>query len=288
MMRRWLRWLALLTLLVLQGCSTVKLGYNQLPQLGYWWLDSKLSLNDAQSAATRDALEQMLRWHREQELLPEAELLARSAQLASAPVQAQQVCQVWQEVLRRADVVMREAVAQAAPVAQQLGPRQLGHLARHWERQNEEWEKEWLQGPAPRRLQQRVKRAVERYEDFYGDLSPAQVALVRAQIEQSAWTAEWGRLDRQRRQQDLLVTLRRIQQEPLDTARAETELWGVWQRWLSPPAPADLALTERMAEQACQTLTQLHNSATPQQRLRAQRKLRSYETDLRELAGYRP
>jgi hypothetical protein len=279
------RWLCAVSLLVLQGCSTVKLGYPQLPQLGYWWLDSKLSLNDQQSAATREALDRLLRWHRDKELLPEAELLARAAQQASGPVQAQQLCQLWQDVLKRMDVTMRETVAQATPVAQQLGPRQLGHLARHWEQQNEDWEKEWLQGPAPRRLQQRVKRAVERYEDFYGDLNAAQLALVRSQVEQSAWTAEWGRLDRLRRQQDLLGALRRIHQEQLDAARTEAELWGVWQRWLSPPAPADLAVTEGMAEQGCETLAQLHNSATPQQRQRAQRKLRGYESDLRELAS---
>lgn len=282
------RWLILVALLVLQGCSTVRLGYPQLPQLGYWWLDSRLSLNDAQSASTREALERLLRWHREKELLPAAELLARTGQQAAGPVQAQQICQVWQEVRKRMDSVMREAVAQAAPVAQQLGPRQLSHLARHWERQNEDWEKEWLQGPAQRRLQQRVNRAVDRYEDFYGDLSAAQVALVRAQVEQSAWTADWGRLDRQRRQQDLLLALRRIHQEQMDMARTEAELWGVWQRWLSPPAPADLAVVERMTEQGCETLAQLHNSATPQQRQRAQRKLRGYESDLRELAGLRP
>lgn len=279
------RWLLVLALLVLQGCSTVKFGYPQLPQVGYWWLDSKLSLGDAQSTATREALERLLRWHREKELLPTAELIARTAQQAGGPLQAQQVCQTWQEVLKGMDRVMREAVVQAAPVAQQLGPRQLGHLARHWERQNEDWEKEWLQGPAPRRLQQRVKRAVERYEDFYGELNAAQLAMVRTQIEQSDWSAEWGRLDRLRRQQDLLASLRRIGQGPMDTAQAQAELWGVWQRWLSPPAPADLERVRRMTEQGCESLALLHNSTTPQQRQRAQRKLRGYESDLRDLAG---
>jgi hypothetical protein len=32
--------LMLLALLVLQGCSAIKLGYQQLPTLSYWWLDN--------------------------------------------------------------------------------------------------------------------------------------------------------------------------------------------------------------------------------------------------------
>jgi hypothetical protein len=36
-------------------------------------------------------------------------------------------------------------------------------------------------------------------------------------------------------------------------------------------------------QQACQNLAQLHNTMSPAQRLKAQRKLKDYETDVREL-----
>jgi hypothetical protein len=41
--------LALLAFLALQGCSAIKLGYQQLPTLSYWWLDSAISFNSEQS-----------------------------------------------------------------------------------------------------------------------------------------------------------------------------------------------------------------------------------------------
>ena len=62
------RWFVLAVLLCLQGCSAVKLGYQQLPNLSYWWLDSAVSFNEAQSVQVKDALTQLHRWHKREEL----------------------------------------------------------------------------------------------------------------------------------------------------------------------------------------------------------------------------
>jgi hypothetical protein len=51
--------LTLLVLLALQGCSAIKVGYQQLPALSYWWLDSTVSFNSEQSVRTKEALEQL-------------------------------------------------------------------------------------------------------------------------------------------------------------------------------------------------------------------------------------
>lgn len=275
--------LAVLTLLVLQGCSAIKLGYQQLPTLSYWWLDSTVSFSGNQSVAAKEAIDRLYQWHRRDELAVYGELLQRIGQLSNGPVQSEQVCSLAADVQARLDVLMRQAVAQAAPVALALGPRQLSHMARHWESKNEEWEKEWLQGDAAARLERRVEKAVNRFNSFYGDLTPAQVSLVRAQLAQSPWTAEWGRRDRQRRQQDLLSTLQRIAQSGMSNAQAEALLWGVWQRWLQPTDPAQRAVLQSLSQRACENLAQLHNTTTPEQRVRVARRLRAYERDIQDL-----
>jgi hypothetical protein len=132
-------------------------------------------------------------------------------------------------------------------------------------------------------MERRVERVVNRYSDFYGPLHAEQTALVRAQLVQSPWTAEWGRQDRQRRQKDLLATLQRVSQSPMALAQVEAELWGLWQRWLKPPDAAGAALMQTLSQQACQHLAQLHNSTSPEQRQRATRRIRAYERDLRDL-----
>lgn len=276
--------LAVLALLLLPACSAIKLGYQQLPTLSFWWLDSTVSFNSAQSVAAKDAIDKLYQWHRKEELPGYGELLQRIGQMSAGPLQSEQVCSVAADVQARLDVLMRQAVVQAAPVALALGPRQLSHIARHWESKNEEWEKEWLQGDAAARLERRLDKAVNRFNSFYGELNPAQVSLLKAQLAQSPWTAEWGRRDRQRRQQDLLSTLQRIAQSGMPTAQAEALLWGVWQRWLQPVDAAQRAVLQSLSQRACENLAQLHNTTTPEQRVRVARRLRAYERDIQDLS----
>ena len=275
--------LAVAALLLLQACSAIKLGYQQLPTLSYWWLDSTVSFSGNQTPAAKEAIDKLYQWHRREELPGYAALLQRTADLSAGPVQPAQLCRVVDEVQARLDILMRQAVAQAAPVAMALGPRQLSHMARHWEQQNEEWEKEWLQGDTEARMERRMDRALNRYNSFYGELSAAQTALIKTQLAQSPWTAEWGRRDRQRRQQDLLSTLQRITQTNMTQAQAEAQLWGVWQRWLQPPDAGQRAVVQSLSQRACENLAQLHNTATPEQRVRVARRLRAYERDFLDL-----
>lgn len=279
-----MRWLTLtLTLLVLQGCSAIKLGYQQLPTLSYWWLDSAISFNDAQSDRAKEALAQVYRWHRQEELPTYLSLLQRGAELSQGNVQASQVCDVWTEVQTKLDKTMRIAIAQAVPVVQILGPRQFSHLAQYQENKNEDWDKEWLQGNANDRLERRLDKTLERYRSFYGDLTATQVTLVKSQLSQSLWTPEWGRQERLRREQAFLSTLRRLSQTKTTAAQVEAELFEVWQRWFMPSDDAGRKRVQNMAQQTCENLAQLHNTTTADQRQRVARRLQAYERDIRDL-----
>ena len=279
------RWLLVGLMVLLQGCSAIKFGYNQAPHLGYWWLDSQLSLEGAQSEQVRDALEQLQRWHRDQELSAYADLLVKLQGMGSGDVEAQQVCDVWTQIDEGLNRLVAQSIRLAAPIALQLRPGQLRHLARHWEDKNEDWEKDWLQGSAQERLKKRLDRALSRYADFYGSLSESQTQLLRSQLQKSVWTAEWGRQERLRRQQTLLVALQRLQQPGTTVQQAQAVLQQVWEQWLLPPATADRQLYRNLVSQSCRQLAELHNSTSAEQRQRALRRLRAYEKDLRELAG---
>ena len=288
MWRWWGRGLGLLCLsllLLLQACSAVQIGYRQAPTLGYWWLDSQFNLGSEQAEPVREALQQLQRWHREQELPRYAELLAQLHSLSTREVDAGQVCQVWTQVNDGLQRLASQSVRQFAPLALQLQPRQLRHLARHWETANTQWNKEWLEGSAQERLARRLDKAAARYSDFYGSLNDKQMAVLRTQLQASVWSPAWGQQDRLRRQQLLMATLRQLQAPGTTVAQAEAALMGVWQQWLLPPAEADRRMQQALVQQACQNLAELHNSTSSEQRQRAARRLRAYEKDLRELAG---
>ena len=280
MMQRW--WL-LIALLLLQGCSAIKLGYQQLPTLSYWWLDSYLSFSDNQTVRVKESLDGLQRWHRQQELPLYTHLLTRTAQTSQGNIQAQDVCNLWTEGQARADRLVQEALRQTAPVIASLSPRQRSHLARHFELKNDDWEKQWLRGSGEDRLKRRLNTAADRYSDFYGDLTSGQTALLQNQMSQSEWTPEWGLQQRKRQQQDLLATLQKIQQQSLSAAQLEAELFGVWQRWFMPTQGSEAGMAQRLRTQACQNLADFHNTTSAEQRQRAARRLRSYERDLQDL-----
>ncbi len=281
-------WGLLLSALLLQACSAVKLGYNQLPTLGYWWLDSQLSFSNAQSDQVREALQQLQRWHRVNELTAYADMLQRLQVLSSGDTDAEQVCTVWNQVEARIGRLAMQSTELAAPIAVQLQPRQLRHLVRHQEDRNESWEQEWLGGDAQERLKRRLDRAASRYSDFYGNLTDRQIELLREQLQRSVWQPEWGRRERLRRQQLLVSGLQRLQQGELSSAQARAVLQGVWQQWLQPPEGPDRQLYRKLVAQSCENFAELHNSTSASQRQRATRRLRAYETDLRELARQQP
>jgi hypothetical protein len=271
----------LLGALALGGCSALKLGYEQSPALLYWWLDSHVDFSDAQTPRAREALGQLQAWHRAQELPAYAALFAQWATLAEAPVSEAQTCQATQQVQLHLARLADTSARLAAPIVQTMDERQRQHLVRYWARKNKDWAQEWLQGPAEQRLQRRGDKTIERYADFYGTLSPAQMALVRQQVAQSAWTPEWGQQERLRRQKVVLEAL-----QPLEhTDASEARLRSIWGQVMNPPAPADRERLQGWLDQGCKDLAELHNSTSAEQRQRAVRRLRAYEKDLRELAG---
>ena len=193
--RWWGRGLLLLLLALLQACSAVQIGYRQAPNLGYWWLDSQFNLSSEQADPVREALQQLQRWHREQELARYADLLAQVQTLSAREVDAGQVCKVWTQVNDGLQRLAGQSVRQLAPLALQLQPKQLRHLARHWDKANADWNREWLEGSASQRLARRLDKAAARYSDFYGSLSEKQMGLLRAQLQASAWNPAWGQQD---------------------------------------------------------------------------------------------
>lgn len=277
--------LAVLALLLLNGCSAIKIGYEQTPSLLYWWLDKHVDFNSTQTPAVRQALEDLQHWHRKQALPGYADLLSRMARTAEQDVTAQQACSLMDEIENQLDQLAQQSIALTAPIVTGLQAPQREHLARYWARKNEDWADDWLAPSEARRLRKRSDAAIERYEDVYGRLTPAQNEQIERHVRDSVWTPQWGQQERLRRQQDLLQALERIHAERLDAAQAQAVLWKVWQRWMNPPHATDKQRMQAWREQGCRHLAELHNSTNTEQRQRAIKRLRGYEKDLRELAG---
>ena len=271
----------------LSGCSAIKLGYNQLPEISSWWLDNYVNFTDTQAAQAKQALKKLQAWHRKEELPLVADLLVQAQGLAPQNISTQQACEVWGKLEKRIEAVALESSHLATPIVLQLTPRQLRHLEKQWAVKNEEWKKDWLQPSAEDRLKKRLDATVDRFSDFYGDLSAEQIKLLRQQIEQSLWSPEMALQNRIKRQQSQLLVLQNLIQDAskpgFNGAQAENTVLQLSLQSLRPQDPVLLNLQLQLEQQACLNFSQFHNSTTPAQRQKAQRRLRAYEKDFREL-----
>jgi len=272
---------------ILTGCSAVRLGYNKLPDIASWWLDSYIDFSDTQGPQAKVALQKLQTWHRKEELPAIAELLVQAQTLAPQNITPEQACKVWEGAQVRIESFIQESSRLAAPVVSQLSAKQLKHLEKEWASRNEDWKKNWLQGTPDTRIKKRVDLAAERFNSFYGDLTLEQRQVLKQQFLQSTWNPETSYQLRLKRQQEQLIALQAMSAEITKPAmplpQVEKALQVLILQSVRPKDAADLSRQLQLEQQACQNLAQLHNTMSPAQRLKAQRKLKDYETDVREL-----
>ena len=278
-----------LLLALLQGCSSIKLGYTGATTFSYWWLDRYLDFDRDQASRVRTELSLLERWHRSTQLPAYAELMQRAQTLAAAPsITPTQTCDVLEEVQRQIDTLAAQAVQRATPTAQALGPEQFSHLEAHYAKLNAEFRDEWLTPPPAKVLDQRFDKALERAERMYGRLDTAQRNLLREDLAASGYDAKLVDAERKRRQQDTLQTLRAVSGGRATPEQASTALAALVDRWRNSPQADYQSYSQRQVQAGCGTVARLHNAATPAQRARAVQRLKDYERELRELSGTQP
>jgi len=272
---------------ILTGCSAVRLGYNNLPDIASWWLDSYIDFSDTQGPQAKAALQKLQTWHRKEELPAIAELLVQAQTLAPQNITPEQACKIWEGAQVRVESFIQESSRLAAPVVSQLSAKQLKHLEKEWATRNEDWKKQWVQGTPDSRIKKRVDLAAERFNSFYGDLNLEQRQVLKQQFLQSTWSPEASYQRRLKRQQEQLIALQAMSSEITKPAmplpQVEKALQSLILQSVRPKDAGELSKQLQLEQQACQNLAQLHNTMSPAQRLKAQRKLKDYETDVREL-----
>jgi hypothetical protein len=280
----------LLALVLLGGCSAVRIGYNQAPTLAWWWIDGYLDFDAEQAPQVKDALNRWFAWHRSTQLPDYAQLLAAAQQQVMQPATPQQVCRWGDELRARLATAFAHGVPMAAELLPLLQPVQLAHLEQRYRKSNRNFEEDFLQQP-DERLKASVKRTVDRAEMLYGRLDERQKKLIAAGVAASPFDPEAWFAERQAVQGETLQTLARLTAGGPARADRDSNLAGLQalaarvQR--APPGPYR-SYQQRLNDYNCAFIAQLHNSTTPAQRQAARERLRGWEEDLRALAAQKP
>jgi hypothetical protein len=272
--------------LVLVGCSALRLAYNQAPSLGYWWIDGYADLNEAQTGQLRRDIDAFFAWHRTAELPGYIQRLQQWQQMAQTDSSADLACTQF-DALRGAYLRMVDrSLEPMARLALTLTPAQLQHLQKKYDKNNREFEEKYIRVSSEERIDNLMDRALDRYEPLYGDLSNAQLALLRERIRSSPFDAQRVNTERLRRQTDLIRTLRELQTERGATVATATTALRRWHdRVMQSPLPGFAAYSDHLVRNACEQFAAVHNTTTAEQRQHAVRVLKDYELDLRSLTA---
>jgi Family of unknown function (DUF6279) len=276
-------WLALAALLGLNGCSTIKVVYNNSEDLMYWWLDSYADLQDSQKQFTRDALADLQRWHRKQQLPEYVALLKRMQTMAPNDITPAQVCAVTEDMKTSFVTLLRFVEPANTKLASQLKPEQLISIRQRFDKTNKTWKDDWLDPNAEDRLRYRTKLSTSRIEDFYGHLDKPQRDVLHKWLSESIFDPKLSYAERERRQADSLQTFQRMIQEGSATAQAQTLLRGLTERSFNSPNERYRAYNRELWNENCEGFAKLHNSTTSAQRQRMVEALRGYEQDFKTL-----
>lgn len=271
----------------LSACSAVKLGYNNLPELAFWWLDGYADFTDTQEGTVKDALAQLHAWHRREELPRLAELLGRMEQLAPGPITAPQTCEIVTELQARAFAVADRAEPAVLTLATAVTTAQLQHLERKYRSSNESYRQDWIEAGPEAMQQKRFDQLVDRSETIYGRLDEAQRAVLRQGLAQSIFDPRRLLAERQRRQQDLLQTLRKVSDPALPGTEVRAAMKAFLERSVRAPDPVMRKYQEDLLQEGCRLFAAVHATTLPPQRQQAAQRLRAYQRDLRELAAQR-
>jgi len=276
---------AALCTLLLAGCSAVRFGYNQAPELVYWWLDGYADFDATQSPRVREALAQWFAWHRRSQLPDYADLLARAQADVLADTSPERACRWWAELRRRGELAAEQALPYAAGLIPTLSPQQLQHVERRQAKVNDEFRSEYLARDPAQRLKDSVKRAVERAEFLYGTLDDSQRERVAQLVAASPFDPELWFAERLHRQQDALRVMRRLTSEPAPRDTALAALRAHVERTSRSPREHYRRYQERLESFNCGFAAGLHNATTPAQRQAAAARLKGWEVDLRALSA---
>jgi hypothetical protein len=275
-------------LVLLQGCSALRLVYGNGQQLAWWWLDGYVDFSREETPRAKEAVDRLFAWHRRTQLVDYAAVLASAAVDVQEPATPASACR-WQRRLRDLfDPALQQALERAAELVPGLGEAQFRHLEQRFAKVNAEMKRNYLQPDADERAEAGINRIVDRAEQLYGRLGPAQREAVAAGAAASPFDAQAWLGERERWQREMLRTLRRLVAERADPDRIVAALRVLIEHAERSPDPAYRVYQQKLADYNCAFAARIHNATTRAQRETARDRLKGWEEDLRALAAGAP
>jgi hypothetical protein len=259
---------ACLALVFLSGCSVTRIAYNNADVFLRWQANDFLDFEGERAEDLDRGLAAFLAWHRKTALPKYARLAEEAAARVSRGMRQEDLDWSYDAVRAQVREALGVAAGEAAGLLDNLAPEQIGHLEKRLARSNRDFAKEHIHGTMEERHKRRVKRNVERLEEWFGPLSDAQVERVQRYSERAPFSAELRDRDRRRRQAEFVAMLR---------AREAGRRLAAWvQDWESGREPAYAALSNATRAEYYKLLLDLDRTLAAEQREHVVQRLKRF------------
>lgn len=204
-----------LMLVVVAGCSSLRLAYNNGDTVLYWWLNAYVDLDRDQKGWVREDIDKLFDWHRKTQLKDYVEILRKGQKQVQGNVTQAELLADYDEIKSRTQSLLLKAAPDLADLARSLKPEQIAQMEKKFKSNNEDYRKKFLTGDQEKRQQLRYKKSMEQFELWFGSFSREQEAAIRKASDARPLDNEIWLDERSRRQRNVLTLVQKVQNEKL-------------------------------------------------------------------------
>ena len=279
---------ALLTLMVVlvAGCTSLRLAYNNGDTVLYWWLNAYVDLDRDQKGWVREDIDKLFDWHRKTQLKDYVEILRKGQkQVQGNPTQADLLAD-YSEIKNRTQSLLLKAAPDLADLARSLKPEQVAQMEKKFKSNNDDYRKKFLTGDQEKRQQLRYKKSMEQFELWFGSFSSEQEAIIRKASDARPLDNEIWLDERSRRQRNVLTLVQKVQNEKLSkeatVALINTLIKDSFERLEHSDRKAFFDTFDNSTAQMVLTVIKI---ATPAQKAHAVKRMQGWIDDFNSLAA---
>ena len=195
--------LAVACIMMLSSCGMIDYAYKKAPAYVASELEEAFDLSASQVGQLDSRLEQFFAWHRQQELGRYQQLLERAALSAADGITATEFLELNNDVRGAWRRSLAKAIDDLGDLVVTLDQQQIEQYQRYHRDSAEEYEA-YLQKSEQQREIYRVRRSIDRLENWFGDFTPDQEEKIMARLQRLPDFFEPWIVYREARQQALV------------------------------------------------------------------------------------
>ena len=170
----------LVLLVVLLSACTVKQSYHQLDWVLAGMVDDYVTLSEEQEFALDTHITALLKWHRGTQLSMYVTDLRQLQQYTSHALTASEVEDISNRIVRSWQAIKQRVAPDMAETLLSLSASQQAELFENIREQNQKLDDEYKEYTQQERWQRAGDKLIEKFEDWLGELTDQQKAMLRA------------------------------------------------------------------------------------------------------------